>query len=200
MSYSAELPDSAAPDRAPVSPPLSYSNQVNREGCTTESGESGIDPRRPDEKEENSPPQKSFGPINLAEVSHEQEVDAPIYYQNPDVSEFELNLEKLRIKRRKQTTSQQVGSLLSDTANNVVLMPNLSGFDDPGDAGSAGVHPPLVSAEEGFSVPREEEEMCQPCEEALQPTVAKDPKCSTPQEWAEHNLTHLPFRSCRRLC
>ena len=50
-------------------------------------------------------------------------------------------------------------------------------------------------------LPGEEEEV-EPVgvEEAVQPTVKRDPYCPTAQERAEHELTHLPFRIWCKAC
>ena len=80
----------------------------------------------------------------------------------------------------KQPECTEISSLLTDSINEVVLMPNLTETSEVGGGGEA---------------LREEEELNTQTEEAAKPTAARDPRCPTPQERAEHNLTHLPFRS-----
>ena len=107
-------------------------------------------------------------------------------------TEFVKKIEELRRKRSRTSGITAAITLCeSKDRSGIPLMPSLraprgSDGDDETDD-----ERPEVSGDQE----EEEEFTCHPCEEAPKPVTGRDPRCPTPQERAEHDLTHLPFRS-----
>ena len=122
--------------------------------------------------------------------------DAPIYTTPEEATPFAKKLEELRLKRRDRIPTvlldetKVISSVPLARTTTVPLMPSTRETVDDVE----GEHPLPGGDEE------EDELLCQPCEEGVQPKTGRDPRCPTAHERAEHELTHLQFRSWCRAC
>lgn len=168
--------------RAPVRPSHEHT-EVKRKGCADRVSEEVEIGQVASEHEPNR--EESANLKNNLTV----ELRAPICLSGDVMNEFERNLENLRFKRQTSLTceSEEPSRQPCDGTMGITrgtMMLNPFGVND------------------GVDHQEEEEEIDQRVrsEEAVTPTIKKEPRTPTTQERAEHEATHLPFRSWCRQC
>ena len=92
--------------RAPISPPIPSLDEIGQTGCTGDEHKQGMDQNR-----EQGEPEQSVKVSDSLPLVNPLENGAPVYDSGAEPTEFERDLEKLRLKKIGLEMSSNVNSL-----------------------------------------------------------------------------------------